>query len=122
MDQMDTFLKHQEKAICCGTGSFYFVIPSLPILAPLTMASSTSPEPGEEIRPFEWLTSASSIDAPLTSAFEGMPNEPKKVLHVGSGSSVLGEYLLEEPKYNIGEVVELVYRVIIHVLLVHHSR
>jgi SAM-dependent methyltransferase len=71
-----------------------------------TMASTTSPQPGEEIRPFEWLTSASSIDAPLTSAFQGMSNEPKRVLHVGSGSSVLGEYLLEEPKYNIGEVVD----------------
>jgi SAM-dependent methyltransferase len=74
-------------------------------IPPLTMASSTSPEPGEEIRPFEWLTSASSLDVCLTSALQGLTNEPKRVLHVGSGSSVLGEYLLEEPTYNVGEVV-----------------
>jgi SAM-dependent methyltransferase len=65
-----------------------------------TMVSSS-----DEVRPFEWLTSASSIDRPLTEALKGMPDQEKRVLHIGCGSSILGEYLLQERKFCIKEVV-----------------
>jgi hypothetical protein len=52
-------------------------------------------EPETAIRPFEWLTSASSLKSLLPPG-----DEIKLALHVGCGSSTLGEYLVEEMGYH----------------------
>jgi SAM-dependent methyltransferase len=72
--------------------------------ASIAMACSAS---SEEIRPFEWLTSASSLHPFLVSALERPSDEPRRVLHVGCGSSVLGEHLLEDQQYNVQQVVNV---------------
>lgn len=51
----------------------------------------------EEIGPFEWVTSAASL-SPILSTL-GFAEIDAKALHVGSGSSTLGEYLVEEHGY-----------------------
>jgi hypothetical protein len=51
----------------------------------------------EEIGPFEWLTSGASL-SPILSTL-GFVETVAKALHVGSGSSTLGEYLVEEHGY-----------------------
>ena len=69
--------------------------------------------------PFEWLTSPSSLEPYLLKALhlidvkaEGVTcnkEEPlrrtKKVLHVGCGTSALGEYLAENPNFRVETVV-----------------
>mmetsp|Transcript_1491 Transcript_1491/g.2072 ORF Transcript_1491/g.2072 Transcript_1491/m.2072 type:complete len:387 (+) Transcript_1491:68-1228(+) len=51
------------------------------------------------VRPFEWLTSPESLQPLLQSVFANDENQSAaasyRVLHVGSGSSVWGEYVLE---------------------------
>jgi len=49
----------------------------------------------EAIRPFEWLTSPSSLRDLLST----VPDGNKRALHVGSGSSTVGELLVEELSY-----------------------
>ena len=46
------------------------------------------------IRPFEWLTSAESLHGKLQEVLEGKCKA--RVMHVGCGSSVLGEYIVEQ--------------------------
>jgi SAM-dependent methyltransferase len=46
------------------------------------------------IRPFEWLTSPLSLQPLIEDHASQIPN--RKALHVGCGSSTVGEYLLEE--------------------------
>lgn len=58
---------------------------------------TTENELQEEIRPFEWLTSPKSLE----SLIQSLPSitlcqPPKNALHVGSGSSAVGEFLVEE--------------------------
>ena len=60
----------------------------------------------EQIRPFEWLTNAESLRPTLCSLFGDDSDETdensttvltgRKALHVGCGSSTLGEYLIRE--------------------------
>ena len=62
------------------------------------------------IRPFEWLTSPLSLKSLITqhvsSSDVGSSSPPtRKALHVGSGSSTVGEYLVEE--LNFGMVVDV---------------
>ena len=47
----------------------------------------------QQIRPFEWLTSAQSLESKLRETLQG--KEHVRVVHIGCGSSVLGEYLVE---------------------------
>ena len=52
----------------------------------------------DDIRPFEWLTSAESLKHLLVDI---MPTTTtKRALHVGCGSSTVGEYLVQELGYN----------------------
>lgn len=50
----------------------------------------------DDIRPFEWLTSASSLKPLLLPL---LVEHTKRALHVGCGSSTLGEFLVEEMGY-----------------------
>jgi SAM-dependent methyltransferase len=50
-------------------------------------------EENGKLRPFEWLTSAESLAAKVGEALQGKTEA--RVLHVGCGSSILGEVLLE---------------------------
>jgi ubiquinone/menaquinone biosynthesis C-methylase UbiE len=52
----------------------------------------------DEIGPFEWLTSSASLTPILLSL--NIPSTDNTALHVGSGSSTLGEYLVEEHSYS----------------------
>lgn len=57
----------------------------------------------DDIRPFEWLTNASSLK-PLFDEHNLTTDEsslPKRALHVGCGSSTVGEYLVEELGYDL---------------------
>jgi hypothetical protein len=47
-----------------------------------------------KIRPFEWLTSSQSLQ-PIIESLEQLPSE-RTALHVGCGSSIVGEWLVEE--------------------------
>lgn len=58
----------------------------------ITQASPPSSELSP-IRPFEWLTSPESLQNLVESL--GLPREKSSALHIGSGSSILGEYLVE---------------------------
>jgi hypothetical protein len=49
----------------------------------------------DTIRPFEWLTSPSSLQQVLST----IPDGNKQALHIGSGSSTVGEFLVEELSY-----------------------
>lgn len=50
----------------------------------------------DKVRPFEWLTSPAS----LRDMFSDFPPQGnKRALHIGSGSSTLGEFLVEELSY-----------------------
>jgi hypothetical protein len=53
----------------------------------------------DNIRPFEWLTNASSLK-PLLGDILPSSHSPKRALHVGCGSSTLGEYLVQELDYD----------------------
>lgn len=57
-----------------------------------------------EIRPFEWLTNASSLK-PLLDEINNHGTRTKRALHVGCGSSTVGEYLIHELAYD--QVVNL---------------
>jgi ubiquinone/menaquinone biosynthesis C-methylase UbiE len=50
----------------------------------------------EVTRRFEWLTSPASLESLL---FDLLPETPSALLHVGSGSSILAESLLENSKF-----------------------
>ena len=90
------------------------------------MSSSSIQDNGDDdiVRPFEWLTSPESLLPLLREAFsethnnnnhpqEQHPPSTYNVLHVGSGGSVLGEYLVENedkilPKGSqLGQVVNI---------------
>jgi SAM-dependent methyltransferase len=68
-------------------------------------------ESSEDIRPFEWLTSPSSLGVRIREALEGSvkaDGDGSHVLHVGCGSSALGEYLLENSTlYGISRVINV---------------
>ncbi len=49
------------------------------------------------MRPFEWLTSPGSLRSILSTISEGN----KTALHIGSGSSTVGEFLVEELSYHL---------------------
>jgi SAM-dependent methyltransferase len=61
------------------------------------------------IRPFEWLTNAESLKSlliqhavpPEQSSPNGTAMKPLKALHVGSGSSVVGEFMIEELNFEM---------------------
>lgn len=65
----------------------------------------TLPLSNTALQPFDWLTSAASLESILRpilcSAF------PNRVLHVGCGSSTLGELLIEDTRYNVSTVVNV---------------
>ena len=84
----------------------------------------TSPGASSKVTPFEWLTSPSSLDHVILSALNvdgsdrhedkqgttvdiSLQPQPRRVLHVGSGSSTLGEHLLLDPRFNISHVVNI---------------
>ena len=61
------------------------------------------------MRPFEWLTDSPSMIPLIESVLpKGLPNDAKpRILHVGSGSSILGEHLVE----TLGDRISLVVNV-----------
>ena len=61
----------------------------------------------ETIRPFEWLTSAESLAGPLSQVLQNFGTKPVRVLHVGCGSSVLGEYLVEQHFDVVSQVINI---------------
>ena len=67
--------------------------------------------PDSRIAPFEWLTSVESLETFLCAALPPVDCEKQRaVLHIGCGSSVLGEVLLEDPSrrgYNVSHVVNI---------------
>lgn len=71
---------------------------------------------GEFLRPFEWLTDSPSVIPVVKSAIAALPSEGSdstknnisaRILHVGSGSSVLGEYLVENLEDSIEQIVNV---------------
>ena len=70
------------------------------------MNRATKKPDGDQILPFEWLTSSSSLRPFLCRAL-GEEGNGKRVLHVGCGSSVLGEQLLEDPCYGVSYVLNV---------------
>ena len=71
---------------------------------------STMNEENEFLRPFEWLTDAPSVIPVVQPFLSSLPEEDAnaaRILHVGSGSSVLGEYMVE----SLGDSIELVVNV-----------
>jgi SAM-dependent methyltransferase len=69
------------------------------------LLSQMSDQAVELIRPFEWLTSPHSlrdlIERETSSNGTTPTTAPKKALHVGSGSSTLGEFLVEELGFHV---------------------
>ena len=65
---------------------------------PMTLRSNDNEQ--QIIRPFEWLTSPHSlkelIEREVSSSATENEEPPVRALHVGSGSSTLGEFLVEE--------------------------
>jgi SAM-dependent methyltransferase len=60
------------------------------------MKMAANPQHEDLIRPFEWLTSPESLKSLiLTQALTGDSNVQRKALHVGCGSSTLGEFLVD---------------------------
>ena len=57
------------------------------------------------LQPFDWLTSAASLESILLPILGGALSN--RVLHVGCGSSTLGELLLEDARYNVSTVVNV---------------
>ena len=55
------------------------------------------------IRPFEWLTNAESLKLLISEHVlsSSEPSNSRKALHVGSGSSVVGEFLVEELDFDL---------------------
>lgn len=77
-----------------------------------------------DVTPFEWLTSASSLRPLLHSAFSKLDDISvtnhgdagaladsnvvrRQVLHVGCGSSVIGEVIVEETSYDVATVINV---------------
>jgi spermidine synthase len=54
----------------------------------------------DTIRPFEWLTNASSLKPLLVDILPFSHSSKRRALHVGCGSSTLGEYLVQELDYD----------------------
>jgi SAM-dependent methyltransferase len=88
------------------------------------MSYSPAKDDKEVIRPFEWLTSAASLKpfickallpdcTPSLSESEAddtaatIPRRTKRVLHLGCGSSSLGEHLLQDPEYGVLHVLNV---------------
>lgn len=84
-------------------------------------ADEVDPEQNQ-IRPFEWLTSPLSLQKVLLSALSStqipvgdeqpttktqQQQQRRVVLHVGCGSSLTGELLVEDPIYNVSSVVNV---------------
>ena len=75
----------------------------------------TSPTKDDFMRPFEWLTDAPSVIPLIESVLSSLPDAsrhdtsrlPPRILHVGSGSSVLGESLVETLGDRIAQVVNV---------------
>ena len=59
----------------------------------------------DDVRPFEWLTSAESLHERLDEVLQG--REGANVLHVGCGSSVLGEHIVQHHHPNVRQVVNV---------------
>lgn len=55
------------------------------------------------IRPFEWLTNAESLKSLISEHVlsSSEPSNSRKAMHVGSGSSVVGEFLVEELDFDL---------------------
>jgi SAM-dependent methyltransferase len=77
-------------------------------------------EAADSVQPFDWLTSASSLQQLLRSTIAQLQVEDSddlgnhvamdsnvRVLHVGCGSSLLGELMVEDPTYNVSVVVNI---------------
>jgi len=67
-------------------------------------SSDTHLSSSDDIRPFEWLTNASSLKPILLDAINGQNGHhsvtTKRALHVGCGSSTVGEFLVQELNYD----------------------
>ena len=61
------------------------------------------------LRPFEWLTDSASVAPLIESAIAPFSDTPVRVLHVGSGSSILGEHILESE--SLGDLIQQVVNV-----------
>ena len=57
------------------------------------------------LQPFDWLTSAASLESILCPML--CSESTNQVLHVGCGSSTLGELLIEDTRYNVSRVVNV---------------
>ena len=57
----------------------------------------------DDIRPFEWLTSPASLRGILTSWHDEAQQPPygRRAIHIGSGSSTVGEFLVNELGYDL---------------------
>lgn len=76
----------------------------------------SKPEPDvdtNEIQPFDWLTSAESLRPYIRYAIAGKElqnstqTSRRRAVHIGCGSSTLGEHLLLEPEYGIYHVLNI---------------
>ena len=66
----------------------------------LTSPGSTAgTNTADDIRPFEWLTNAASLEPILSPLFQR--DSDKRALHVGCGSSTAGEYLVQGLGYDL---------------------
>ena len=73
---------------------------------PMTLFSNDDEEQQQIIRPFEWLTSPHSLKELIerevsSSTTENQEKPPVRALHVGSGSSTLGEFLVEDLGFSV---------------------
>lgn len=68
--------------------------------------ADTDRKASEGTTPFEWLTSPASLHPHILSALRPA-DEKNRVLHVGCGSSVLGELLICNPVYRVEKVVNV---------------
>jgi hypothetical protein len=67
--------------------------------------SETTHSQSAHLQPFDWITSASSLESILLPILSS--TESNRILHVGCGSSILGELLVKDPKYNICTIVNV---------------
>jgi SAM-dependent methyltransferase len=82
-------------------------------------SSSSSVTYATPIQPFEWLTSPASLEPHLLAALDAakassssltsscVDAKDRRVLHIGCGSSVLAEVLLERHQFGVKEVVNV---------------
>ena len=64
-----------------------------------------SQEKSTTVQPFDWLTSAASLESILSPILSDKTSN--LVLHVGCGSSILGELLIEKKSLNVSTVVNV---------------